>query len=79
MYAFAVFKKANYIFSIESVPAYIGGQIFLPFFEITIPKYPLPVGTSEAVSYTHLDVYKRQEFIPLRDAYFIPFCHVTVT
>ena len=44
MYAFAVFKKANYIFSIESVPAYIGGQIFLPFFEITIPKYPLPVG-----------------------------------
>ena len=38
MYAFAVFKKANYIFSIESVPAYVGGQIFLPFFEITIPN-----------------------------------------
>ncbi len=29
MYAFAVFKKANYIFYIESVPANIGGQIFL--------------------------------------------------
>ena len=49
MYAFTGFKKANYIFSIESVPAYIGGQIFLPFFEITIPKYPLPVGTSEGI------------------------------
>ena len=47
MYAFAVFKKANYIFSIESVPAYIGGQIFLLFFKITVPKSPLPVETSE--------------------------------
>jgi len=33
MYAFAVFKKADYIFGIESVPAYIGGQIFCLFSE----------------------------------------------
>ena len=49
MYAFAVFLKVNYIIGIENVPAYVGGQIFLPFFEIAIPKYPLPVGTSEGM------------------------------
>ena len=49
MYAFAVFKKANYIFSIESVPAYIGRANFLPFSRLLSPKYPLPVGTSEGI------------------------------
>lgn len=33
MYAFAVFKKANYIFGIESVLAYIGEQFFCLFSE----------------------------------------------
>jgi hypothetical protein len=36
-------------FTVISLPATSGGQIFLPFFGITIPKSPFPVGTSEGM------------------------------
>ena len=51
MYAFAVFKNVNYIFCIESVPAYIGGQFFLSFLRIIVPKCSLSVRTSEGISF----------------------------
>ena len=43
MYAFAVFKKANYIFSIESVPANIGGQIFFAIFLKNRLRFGFPI------------------------------------
>ena len=43
-------RQAESLFSINiQMSAKTGGQIFLPFFGTTIPKCPLPVGTSEGI------------------------------
>ena len=47
----SLYLRKSIIFFIESVPAYVGGHIFLPFFETTVPKCTPPVGTSEGINF----------------------------
>ena len=48
----SLYLRKSIIFFIESVPAYVGGQIFLPFFETTVPKCTPPVGIGEEINFS---------------------------
>lgn len=43
------FRKSIILLVSKVCPPMLEGKFFLPFFEIAIPKYPLPVGTSEGM------------------------------